>query len=162
MAESRRVVGLLREPAYTPSEKDSVESTLRDLLERFGERTGVHSVFEEKGKASALSERQVETLQFALQEALTNAHRHGSARHVWVQLDWIERTVALHVRDDGQGETTPPLSDGTHHGLQGMRERAEAIGGAVEAGSMESGGFAVRIQLPLGTTLPVQLQGERA
>lgn len=107
MAESRRVVGLLREPIHAPSEKNSVDSILRMLMERFGERTGVRCVFEEKGIVSMLNEKQVETLQFALQAALTNAHRHGSAQHVWVELDWSDSVVTLQVRDDGQGETTP-------------------------------------------------------
>jgi signal transduction histidine kinase len=54
LAESRRVVGLLREPAHISSEKDSGMAILHTLVERFGERTGVRCVFEEKGKALAL------------------------------------------------------------------------------------------------------------
>jgi signal transduction histidine kinase len=77
-----------------------------------------------------------------LQEALTNAARHGSGRaHVVVTLDEaLDLTV------------TNPLVHGTAtgegHGIVGMRERVALIGGVLEAGPRD-GRFQVHAQLPL-------------
>jgi len=87
---------------------------------------------------------------WSLQEALTNAHRHGSAQHVWVDLRWHDEQVTLQVRDDGQGQGPIEQYNGTHHGLQGMRERATTLGGELQAGPQTGGGFAVTLSLPLG------------
>jgi signal transduction histidine kinase len=50
------------------------------------------------------------------------------------------------VRDDGRG-APPDAHDG--NGLTGMRERALALGGRFEAGTVEGGGFRVRALLPV-------------
>src|SRR5439155_8056489 len=98
-----------------------------------------------------------ETLQLALREMLTNAHRHGAAQTVWITLQWREADIILEIRDDGMGANAahPDIFTeesgnevGGHHGLRGMRERAEALGGEVEAGPAETGGFTVSLRLP--------------
>jgi signal transduction histidine kinase len=97
-------------------------------------------------------------LELALREMLTNAHRHGAARMVWITVQWRDASIILETQDDGVGasETQPSMSGddetshgaGGHHGLQGMRERAAALGGEIEAGPMISGGFLVSLKLP--------------
>ena len=94
----------------------------------------------------------------ALREMLTNAHRHGTAQTVWITIQWQKTNILLEARDDGVGANATPQSilardersngAGGHHGLQGMRERTEALGGEVAAGPMESLGFLVRLSLP--------------
>ncbi|MFF0144545.1 signal transduction histidine kinase [Amycolatopsis sulphurea] len=80
-----------------------------------------------------------------LQESLTNVVRHAdSAEEVEVRLDRRPGTLALTVRDDGRGTDQPTPG----HGLRGMRERASALGGTVEAGVTERG-FEVRVELPV-------------
>jgi signal transduction histidine kinase len=151
IAESRRVVGLLRETAPFSTSYGSVGMGLLKVTDRFGERTGIHCVFEEQGAPQRLDEKQGETLQYALQEALTNAHRHGAAQSVWAELRWYDAHVRLQVRDDGQstGATLHHGEDiGGHHGLQGMRERATALDGELSAESLTDGGFKVMLTLP--------------
>ena len=53
-------------------------------------------------------------------------------------------TVLVHARDDGRG--APGFRAG--HGLTGMRERVEAVGGRLELESRPGQGFEVRAQLP--------------
>jgi signal transduction histidine kinase len=152
IAESRRVVGLLRETATAAPPHGEVGTRLFAVADRFSERTGIHCVFEEKGTPHPISDAQGETLQYALQEALTNAHRHGAAQHVWAALRWHEAQVTLQVRDDGHGQATVQQAEEAyngHHGLQGMRERATALGGELQAGPQRDGGFAVTLSLPL-------------
>jgi signal transduction histidine kinase len=164
IAESRRVVGLLRGTVTSSLSHGVISTQLQAAVDRFSERTGIHCAFEEKGMPQHISNKQGETLQYALQEALTNAHRHGAASHIWAELRWQEAQVTLHVCDDGQGQSALQPQDTTrpgHHGLQGMRERATALGGMLQAGPQPEGGFAVTLSLPCGKAERVPLQEGR-
>lgn len=157
IAESRRVVGLLRETTTSPTANGDMSTRLLGVIDRFGERTGIRCVFEERGTPQHMNDKQAETLQYALQEALTNAHRHGAAQNVWAELRWDDAQVSLQVRDDGQGtaasEQRGEESSG-HHGLQGMCERATALGGELSAAPQTDGGFQVLLRLPLDKHSP--------
>ena len=77
-----------------------------------------------------------------LQEALTNVIRHAGTTNALVRVVHDDETLVLEVEDDGRG--LPSNGDGgLGTGIQGMRERAAALGGAVEAGSRTGGGFRV-------------------
>jgi signal transduction histidine kinase len=82
-----------------------------------------------------------------IQEALTNITRHaGPSAAASVTLGYHETELTVRVDDDGCGEV-----DGSAPGvgLTGMRERVTALGGTLQAGPGESGGFTVRACLPL-------------
>lgn len=158
ITESRRVIGVLREPPPPPSGQDDLGARLRLIATTFNERTGIHCHFDESGLPHKVSPQQRETLELALREMLTNAHRHGAARMVWITVQWREASIILEAQDDGMSTsaTQPGISgddetdhgDGGHHGLQGMSERAAALCGEVEAGPTVSGGFMVSMRLP--------------
>jgi signal transduction histidine kinase len=82
-----------------------------------------------------------------VQEAVTNVVRHAGARSATVELDYADDALVVLVDDDGTGGAAPV--DGTGSGLEGMRERAAALGGRVEAGRRPGRGFRVRAELPL-------------
>jgi signal transduction histidine kinase len=84
-----------------------------------------------------------------VQEALTNALRHGRARTASVTVGCDGTSVRLDVRDDGQGPQ-PDYRPG--RGLLGIAERAAVFAGAVEHGAGAGGGFRVRAELPLPVT----------
>ncbi|MEY9875274.1 signal transduction histidine kinase [Streptacidiphilus sp. MAP12-33] len=86
-----------------------------------------------------------------VQEGLTNVLRHSSARSTEVILDFrTEGRLLLTLQDPGPASTTGGArAGGSGAGLVGMRERASALGGSVEAGPTASGGFRVHAQLPL-------------
>jgi signal transduction histidine kinase len=87
-----------------------------------------------------------------LQEALTNVTRHAGAASATVRVSYGERDLVLQVDDDGAGGPKDG-SAGDGKGIVGMRERAAALGGVVEAGRRSDVGFRVRARLPLdGTT----------
>jgi signal transduction histidine kinase len=81
-----------------------------------------------------------------IQEALTNAARHGNG-NARVQIDFGERELGVLVENvliPGR----PARTEGGGHGLVGMRERAALLGGSLEAGPRE-GRFEVRARLPI-------------
>ena len=82
-----------------------------------------------------------------VQEALTNARKHGGDRTAaTVRLTYDDDTVAIDVRDNGNATTNGHKGG---HGLVGMRERVALYGGTLDAGPLATGGFAVRAVLPL-------------
>ncbi|HET8928877.1 MAG TPA: histidine kinase [Microbacterium sp.] len=80
-----------------------------------------------------------------LQEALTNALRHGDGGPVSVHLAWRPDALRLEVRNDVPAGAT---AAGGGHGVIGMRERAHLAGGRLET-EAEDGCFAVRATLPV-------------
>jgi two-component system, NarL family, sensor histidine kinase UhpB len=81
------------------------------------------------------------------QEGLTNAVRHSGARSISVWLQGDAQSVALRVRDDGDGMPRE-LPAGTS-GLAGMRERALLVGGRFSIESVPRRGTEVRLRIPL-------------
>jgi signal transduction histidine kinase len=82
-----------------------------------------------------------------VQEALTNVLRHAHAESVSVVVRADDDLLTIAVSDDGSGGA--PLSTGAGAGVRGMRERAEALGGSLEAGPRPEGGWRVEAKLPL-------------
>ncbi|MFD9907697.1 sensor histidine kinase [Streptomyces sp. NPDC059063] len=91
-----------------------------------------------------------------VQEALTNAVRHGGpGLTVCVGIREQDGVVRVSVTDDGAGPVADPgagLAPG--FGIIGMRERARSVGGTLEAGPRDDGGFEVVAELPLGDVRP--------
>jgi len=88
-----------------------------------------------------------------VQEALTNVLRHSGARAAQVDVAVGPHGLAIEVVDDGpDGAVVAPAGGGSGNGLRGMRERAAAVGGSLEAGPREGGGWRVAARLPLGVT----------
>jgi signal transduction histidine kinase len=81
-----------------------------------------------------------------LQEALTNAARHGSGS-ARINLAFGDEWLELTVTNPTSSEPSPPLDGG--HGLVGMRERATLLGGTLDAGRA-NGVFRVRARLAYG------------
>jgi signal transduction histidine kinase len=82
-----------------------------------------------------------------VQEALTNVSRHAGQACASVHLHYAPDALTVQVNDDGDGVS--PKSAGPGLGLIGMRERVSALGGRLQAGPMEGGGFEVRAELPV-------------
>jgi signal transduction histidine kinase len=80
-----------------------------------------------------------------VQEALTNAVRHGKASEVRVSF-WVESGVVLVAIADN-GRSSLEMVKGI--GLSGMEERIGALGGTVSFGKASSGGFSLSISVPL-------------
>jgi ligand-binding sensor domain-containing protein/two-component sensor histidine kinase len=87
-------------------------------------------------------------------EALVNALSHSEGQHVEVGIIYDPKQFRLRVRDDGRGIEPKILEKGSregHWGLQGMRERAEKIGGQLEFWSRPGTGTEVELTVPAKT-----------
>jgi signal transduction histidine kinase len=83
-----------------------------------------------------------------VQESLTNVVRHAGRVAATVRLWQDGGYLHVDVVNDG-GAAPTAFGDGTGAGLAGMRERAAALGGTLDAGPRPGGGFAVRARLPV-------------
>ena len=84
-------------------------------------------------------------------EGVRNACRHAAARRITLEINFDARQFRVRVRDDGQGideeviRSRPPAG---HFGLQGMRERAELMGGRLELWSKTGSGTQIQVTVP--------------
>jgi two-component system sensor histidine kinase UhpB len=84
-----------------------------------------------------------------VQEAVTNALKHAGAGKIMISLHGSEQFLHLAVEDDGAGLAEGWAQKRGHHGVRGMRERAQALGGELELLPREGGGTRVAARLPL-------------
>jgi signal transduction histidine kinase len=92
-----------------------------------------------------------------VQEALTNVARHANAAHTTVTVRRVPGAITADVIDDGTAAS--PTADGepaAGNGVSGMRERAVALGGTLEAGPRAGGGWRVHAWLPMSAPAPEQ------
>ncbi len=82
---------------------------------------------------------------WAVREGLTNVIRHARARSCQVRVS----ASCVEIIDDGQGSTAAP-----GNGLRGLRERAAAVGGGVDAGPVQPAGWRLRVWVPAEDTPP--------
>jgi signal transduction histidine kinase len=84
-------------------------------------------------------------------EALRNAVRHAAAQHITAEICYDERRFRIRVRDDGTGfdeQAVRRNPQAGHFGLNGMRERAEKIGGSLEVWSKPGVGTEIELSIP--------------
>jgi signal transduction histidine kinase len=136
LAETRQALSALR------GEMAPVEDYLRELGVADGAETEV------TGERRQLTAEASQAVRRVAQEALTNARKHAPGAKVRMLLVYEDGEVALEVRDSGAaGQAAELGTSGSGYGLLGMRERAELLGGTLEAGP-EGEGFVVRLRVP--------------
>ena len=90
---------------------------------------------------------EVETvLALAVREAVTNIIRHSNARQVEIELASNRNNLQLQISDDGKKALVTP-----GHGLTGMRERLELLGGRLEIDTGPYGGVRLNLSCPILT-----------
>jgi signal transduction histidine kinase len=149
LVEMKRLVGMLREhddeiglaPQPGLADIDRLVAQMRDA--------GLDVSLRVEGERRPLPIGVDLSAYRVVQEALTNSLKHGNGAPATVTLRYAGDTLAVEVADEGRAAS---VTDGGH-GLIGMRERVGIFGGTFEAGPRESGGFVVRVLLPLGGTV---------
>ena len=154
----RSVVGLLR------SDEEAEESSpgLRDLPELVASTRALGVDIEllddgilsggadeaDVGDALFLSPLADTAVFRVAQQAISNALQHAPGSPITVELRRAEDSLELIVLN-GPARRLPTDPGGGGTGLTVMRERADAVGGALQAGPVEGGGWRVRLVLPL-------------
>jgi signal transduction histidine kinase len=148
LAETRRVVGLLRQ-----DDEGAPERFPRPGLDRLDElvegalHAGLDVESRVVGIPRPLSAGTDLSAYRIVQEALSNAARYAPGASVQVRIRYGEEQLFVSVVDDGAAATVVS-EPGGGHGLIGMRERVTMLGGTLSAGPGESAGFAVAAELP--------------
>ena len=83
------------------------------------------------------------------QEGLSNIIRHARAKRVKLQLSGDEHSCSVTLVDDGQGFDAQGPQLRWSHGLMGMRQRAESLGGKLHVESRVGGGTTLRVEVPV-------------
>jgi len=153
LAETRRLLGVLREPAeetgLTPQPGVAELEVLADSVRAAG--LPVNLVI--SGEPAALPAAVDVSVYRIVQESLTNVLKHAGAARADVTIGCADEAVTIEITDDGAGDP-PDGNQASGHGLAGMRERVAIFGGELRAGPRPGGGFAVRAWLPLADGVP--------
>ncbi|MGI6375412.1 MAG: histidine kinase N-terminal 7TM domain-containing protein [Anaerolineae bacterium] len=146
--------GFILELRAAPSGDRPFVSALERYLDGFGQNYNLRTELVVTGglKADALGPRAQGQLFRIVQEALTNARKHGGARSVQVHFETTDEWARVIVEDDGSGFDPAGLTrvDGRRFGLQFMRERAGELGGQLEIDAAPGRGTRIVVEVPLG------------
>jgi len=151
LAELTTILSVLRQndDGDAPTEPVRGLSQLGELLDSVA-ATGLRVEHRQVGDARPLPAAIDLAAYRIVQEALTNAHKHGTGHRADLRIEYRPAAVVIDVGNPA------PLSPGadrekgrdTGHGLTGMRERAIAVGGSLDAGLAGTGRFHVHAVLP--------------
>jgi signal transduction histidine kinase len=149
LTELRRLLGVLRTgtPDTTPQPGLAQLTGLLDSARN----AGVPVELSVSGVPRPLPQGMDLSAYRILQEALSNAMRHAPGSTVRVEVAYFPSSVVIKVRNDlspaGNGNSSGAVA-APGHGIIGMRERAAMLGGQLDAGPTDDGGFLVAAVLP--------------
>lgn len=136
---TRHAVSDLRPPALD----QGLVAAIGWLAVKFERHAGVTCRLDLPEDEPVLDDARATALFRIVQESLTNVARHADAKTVCISLSASADRLHLIVRDDGCGFAPGEVSSERSFGLQGMRERAAMLGGAIEITSAPDGGTTV-------------------
>jgi signal transduction histidine kinase len=143
--ELRHMVSVLRASGSRPTEL-TPQPSLADL-ERLVNSSGLEAQL-----ATDLPHGLPPTVQRAVyrtvREALTNVRKHAPGASAAVRIHHKDGTLHATVTNTAPTRLALPLPS-AHHGFVGLRERATLLGGTVTSGPTRSGGYEVRLELPI-------------
>jgi signal transduction histidine kinase len=147
LAELRRILALLRDTEHRADSRPQPSLADLDELVASYRAAGLPVRLEVAGEPMPLPSGVELSVYRIVQEALTNALKHSDPTNVTVTLAFRDARLELEVVDDS---TTTLGAATTGQGLVGMRERVTVLGGELETGPREGGGFRVAARLPVG------------
>ncbi len=156
LAELDRVLGVLRTEGDGPGIGGTAPAPgipdLSDLASQF-DGAGLATSVEVDGRHDRVPAGVSLAIYRIIQESLTNALKHGDATGATARVVFDDHRIRVTVEDDGtalsnhRGIGADPIVPG--RGLRGISERAALLGGRVEYGPRDGGGFLVNCELPI-------------
>ena len=150
LTEMRRLVGLLKEDTVMPMYAPQPSMKTLDILVGTVREAGLPVELSVEGQQQELAPGVDLAAYRVVQEALTNALKYAGPARAWVTVRWASDEIELEVENDGKGDAGE--GDGGGHGLIGMKERVAVVGGTLESGPRNGGGFVVKARIPVGGT----------
>jgi len=154
MTELRHLLGLLA-PAADGVEEDAPQpslSRLSPLVDRIA-FAGLPVEVRIAGEPRPLPSGVDVTAYRIVQEALTNALKHGTAGKAEVTVRYAERSLRVEVLTSGPsvltGDGPAPAETGAGRGLLGLKQRVAVYGGDLDARRRLGGGYRVRARIPV-------------
>lgn len=145
VATTRKIVTDLR-----PSILDDLglSAALRWQATEFAKHTGAKVHVDAPATDHQLSRELALALFRIFQETLTNVARHAKATDVWVDFGVTDEAFVLKIRDNGIGLSEDDVRKPDSHGIRGMRERAQQLGGNVTVSGQPGSGTTAVISVP--------------
>jgi len=143
--EARLAVWNLRHPTGA-----GLVAAVTHLARQTERETGIPVNVESEGTPLVLTPDSERSLLMIIREALQNALRHATPKHVSIRMHFGRQGLQVEVEDDGTGFHADQALTvvGRHYGLIGMRERAEKLGGKLHFTSSVGRGTLVDLQVP--------------
>ncbi|MDH2430742.1 sensor histidine kinase [Sphaerisporangium sp. TRM90804] len=148
LAELHRVLGLLRNAGGEPDLGPQPGLSALDGLVAKVREAGLRVTLETAGTPRPAPPGVGLSAYRIVQEALSNVMRHAPGADVRVELAYTPDGLEVRVRN-GPAPAAVAAASSPGHGLLGMRERAAMLGGRLDAGPGDDGGYAVTARLPL-------------
>jgi PAS domain S-box-containing protein len=149
LQEARRTVWDLLPQAL---EQLALEDALREEVRKFRAEAQIEASFDRWGEHRELSASAQTALLRICQESLNNTKRHAQATQVRVHLAYTGDAVTLDIGDNGRGfdlEQVGTVKEGGGFGLNGMRQRAQLLGGTLKLETGRGQGTLVSARLPV-------------
>lgn len=121
-----------------------LKTELSTLCQNVQETTGVQVLLTFAKDDYPLLDHQAMAIFRITQEALTNAIKHGQAKHIKVVLSTSPKHILMTIADDGIGAAAVT----EHFGLSHMRERVNQLKGSIAFETQPQKGFSIKISLP--------------
>jgi len=139
----------------TELEMLGLREALKSFVEEWSSHSSIDAEFEFVGEDGPLPQLVDTNVYRIVQEALNNIAKHAGAEKVSILMHRQRTHIFVIVEDDGKGfdpnAAGPVRTDGHGHGLIGMRERAELLGGTLSIESTEGRGTSIIVRVPLGS-----------
>jgi signal transduction histidine kinase len=149
LGELHAMLGVLRQPGDGRAPLTPAPGLAQlDALVGLAEAAGLKVEVALEGEPRALPPAVDLACYRIVQESLTNVVRHAGASRATVTVNHRDGEVVVEVLDDGLGTPAGVPAAGAGQGINGMRERARALGGTLQASPCPDGGFLVRARLP--------------
>jgi signal transduction histidine kinase len=160
LADLRRLVAVLRNPdgvhgdaALTAIEPSALPAALGAAVDR-ARQAGITVEADIDPPVGSLDAVRGLAVLRLTQEALTNVAKHaGTSALARLSVSVVDGAVRWEISDNGRGQVPAAVPSGGGHGIVGMRERVEVLGGQLEAGPTGAG-WRVRTVLPAAVSAP--------
>ncbi|MFJ9849466.1 sensor histidine kinase [Streptomyces sp. NPDC101150] len=156
LTELRRILGVVRSEdpdAFAESDPEAPQPTLASLESLLDSVRGAGLIVEAviTGAPRPLPQGVELSAYRIVQEALSNALRHSPGAEARVEISYVLGGIGLRIINGAPSRLAKP-SPGAGHGVLGMRERVQMLGGEMTADHTEDGGFEIAAFLPVAKT----------